>query len=271
MSKLSKSYFITLATTLLILLAIAKSITLAIWWFLPSDGVELEAQENYKPKYQRVDFTNMLIIAKKKVVKKEIEAKSTTSVTSMLLKGLYGKRFEGFAILALKASPQKTSIVSVGEVFSGYTLKEILYNGVKFTKNSKEYMLLMEPIDPKNASKSFITPVKETEAEEMTEFVTRKDIKDYADNPQKIWNSIALVEVKDGARIKGFKVTRLKENSQIAKLGLKIGDIIIRVNNLEMTSYKYALDMYKNIDNISTIAIVVLRNNQEKELVYDIN
>jgi len=270
MLKLSKSYFISLATVLLVLLAFAKAITLAIWWFLPNDGVELEVKESYKPKYQRVDFINMLTVIKKKAVKKEVAVTQTISVTNMLLKGLYGKRYEGFAILALKASPEKTSIISVGEVFSGYTLKEILNNGVKFTKNSKEYVLLINPIDPKKPSKSFVTPVEDGDTAEFTESVSRKDIKDYANNPQKIWNDIALHEVKEGSKIKGFKVTRVQKNTEISRLGLEVGDIIIRVNNIEMTSYKYALDIYKEIDNISTIAIVVLRNNQEKELVYEI-
>lgn len=270
MSKLSKSYFITLTTTLLILLAIAKSITLAIWWFLPSDGIELETQENYKPKYQRVDFTNMLIIAKKQVVKKEIAVTQTISVTNMLLKGLYGKRYEGFAILALKATPEKTSIISVGEVFSGYTLKEILYNGVKFTKNSKEYVLLINPIDPKKVSKSYIESVEET-FDDGVKVVSKKTIKSYAKDPQKIWNDILLTEVKDGDNIKGFKVVRMRINSEISELGLKQDDIIIRVNNLDMTSYKDAIEIYKDIDKLRTIEIVVLRNNQEKELVYGIN
>lgn len=60
MSKLSNSIMLSVFTKLLILLAIAKTLSLALWWFLPADGVELQVQDNYKPKYQRVDFKNML-------------------------------------------------------------------------------------------------------------------------------------------------------------------------------------------------------------------
>jgi hypothetical protein len=52
MINLSNSKMFNLITKLLILLAVAKSISLAIWWFLPSEGVELQVKENYKPKYK---------------------------------------------------------------------------------------------------------------------------------------------------------------------------------------------------------------------------
>ena len=60
MIKLSNSYFLQVLTKLLILLVIAKALSLALLWYLPSDGVELAQKENYQPKYQRVDFKNML-------------------------------------------------------------------------------------------------------------------------------------------------------------------------------------------------------------------
>jgi len=269
MIKLSKSYFVSLATLLLVLLALAKLITLGVMWFLPSDGVDLNTPKNYKPIYQRVDFENMLLIAQPKQIKK-VETKSSISITNMLLKGLYGKGNKGFAIVALKASANKTSIVSVGEVFSGYTLKEILVNGVVFEKDTKDYILLMENEKNTKNTASFIMPV-ETVSENSLKRVSKKDIKDYGSNPQKIWNDIGFMEVKRDSKVYGFKVTRVKANSEIGKLGLLKDDIVIMLNNIEMNSYKHALKLYENIDNIETIQIIVMRNNQEKELVYDIN
>ena len=70
---------------------------------------------------------------------------------------------------------------------------------------------------------------------------------------------------------KGFKVTRVTRGSKIAGLGLLKGDIIIKANNVELKTLKSVTDMYMNIDKIDTMQIVVLRNNQEKELVYEID
>ena len=269
MKKLSNSYMLRVATTLLILLAVAKAISLAVWWLLPSDGVELQIKDNYKPKYQRVDFKNMLDISigtQQKSSNTKSVSSSGISITNMVLKGLYGKGSEGFAIVALKSAPKKTSIISVGEVFSGYTLKTILNSGVIFTKSSKEYVLNM--VHSKISKESVISSVTD---DSKSKDVLRSDIDFYSKNPKEIWKDISIREVKKDGKIEGFKVTKIKKNSKMAKLGLKKGDVIIKVNNVELKSYKDALDIYAKIDKLTTIQVVVIRNNQEQELVYEIN
>ncbi len=270
MIKLSNSYMLNIATRLLILLAVAKAISLVVLWLLPSDGIELQVKDNYKPKYQRVDFKNMLGSSSASVVKEKVDTQTSDgiNITNMALKGLYGKGSKGFAIVALKSSAKNTSIVSVGEVFSGYTLKTILNHGVTFTKANKDYILHMEH---SKITKGSITAVTESSESAELKGVSRTDIDFYAKNPKQIWKDIAIKEVKNGKSIEGFKVTRIKKNSKMAKLGLKKGDVIIRVNNVELTSYKDALDIYAKIDKLQTVQIVVIRNNQEEELVYEIN
>jgi len=268
MKKLSSSYMLRVATLLLILLAVAKAISLAVWWFLPSDGVELQLKDNYKPKYQRVNFKNMLdtdVSTKNNSKTHQNLLNSGSSITNMVLKGLYGKGSEGFAIVALKSSPKKTSIVSVGEVFSGYTLKIILPNGVIFTKFSKEYILNM--LHSKITQESVISSAESSEPKN----VSRADIDFYSKNPKEIWRDISIKEVRKGGKIEGFKVTKIKKNSKMAALGIKKGDIIIKANNIELKSYKDALNLYGKIKDLNAIEIVILRNNQEKEIVYEIN
>lgn len=268
MSKLSNSYMLKLITRLLILLAIAKSISLVIWWFLPSDGVELQTEDNYNPKYQRVDFVTML---ESNTTAKSASGSNTgaytdnVSITNMILKGLYGKDSSGFAIVSLKSSPETTSIVPVGDNFSGYVLKTILGSGVIFTKNNQEYVLEIDNATLSPKLTSAVTDFQEPVG------VSRADIKFYAENPKQIWNDIAISEVKDGNEIKGFKVNQIGEKSKMSELGLQKGDVIVEVNNTRLKSYKDALDIYKNIDKISTMQIVVIRNNIEMELVYEIH
>ena len=48
------------------------------------------------------------------------------------------------------------------------------------------------------------------------------------------------------------------------------GDVIIKANNKELKSYADALDIYKKIGTLQALELVVLRNNQEKEIVYEI-
>ena len=271
MSKLSNSTLLKIFTKLLILLALAKAISLALWWYLPSDGVELHIKENYQPKYQRVDFKNMLesgTIAPLEIKVQKTDTSSSISITNMILKGLYGNETQGYAILSLKSNAKKTTIIELGEKFSGYTLKEILLDSVIFTKGSKEYVLSLEK---HKKGKSSISKVRKSTQNGDSKSVSRSDIMYYSKNPKEIWKDISITEVKEHGKIKGFKVVKIRSNSKFASLGLKRGDLIIRANNVDLKSYRDALNIYKNIGKIETMQIVVMRNNQEVELVYEIN
>jgi len=275
MTKPSNSALLKIVTKLLILLVIAKAISLSALWFLPSDGVEVNKKENYQPKYQKVDFKGMLIQTKTAAQFNEdgtpIGSNNGTavSITNMILKGLYGNDTKGFVIVALKSSPKKTEIVEVGEVYSGFKLKSIKIAHAVFTKASKEFILELQKVKDignyiKKANDQPIVYATDTG-------VSRDDIAYYSKNPKQLWKDIAIKEVKNGKKIEGFKVTRIDPISKMARLGLEKGDVIIKANNVELKSYKDALDIYKNIDKIDVVQLVVIRDNQEKELVYEIH
>jgi len=287
MKKISSSTLLNIFTKLLILVLIAKAIGLALWFYLPSDGEELKINSSYQPKYQRVDFKNMIEKTQKKVVQKEIKkepVKVGISITNMILKGLYGVAEKGFAIVALKSKPKKTTIVEVGEMFEGYKLRYINSDGIVFIKDEKDYILNLLVIK----NKSSITKVKKVrnspnvqraldnkkvqrEDNDEPHGVSRSDIAYFAKNPKQIWREISIKEVKKNGKILGFKIRKIARNSKFAELGLQRGDIIIRANNIKLTSYRDAIKLYREIDKIDTMEIVVLRNNQEKELIYEIN
>ena len=275
MQNLSNTKLLPILVKLFVLLLVAKIIGLLVWWYLPSEGVELNAKKSYQAKYQRVDFKNMLVRAKVVKETKPQEQTSTAafSINSLLLKGLYGSKFSGFAILAKKSSPNMTTIVSTGEVYAGYQLKEIALQEVYFTKGGKDYALAL----PKTSQKSYVKAVRKSQHSvnandtENEKTVTKQDIKYYSSNPSRIWKDIAIAPVKKFGKIVGFKVNRIKRGSKMATLGLHKGDIMIRANNIKLTSFNDAINLYKKIDTIDTIAIVVLRNNEEKEIIYEIH
>ena len=270
MIKISNSILISLFTKLLVLLVIAKVISLVAWWYLPDDGVELNLKNSYQPKYQRVNFNNMI---KAEVIVKEVEKKKpTTSITNMVLKGLYGTKTDAFVIIAMKSAPKKTSIISISEEYKGFTLKSITPDSAIFQKAGKSYILELEKVKKDGA----ITKVKKSKKAssgilESQRDVSRQDIAYYAKNPKQIWKDISIKEVREGKKITGFKVNMIKPNSRFAALGLQKGDVIIKANNIELKSYRDALNIYNNIDKVDTVEIVVIRDNKEKELIYEIN
>lgn len=267
MIKISNSKMLVIFTKLLVLLALAKAISLGLWWYLPSEGVELNVKKSYEPKYQRVDFANMITKpnSKQKNADTNGAVAEGANITNMLLKGLYATDSTGYVIVAMKSDPKKTSIVAIAEVYQGYTLKSIHLTNVIFEKEGQDFVLELE-----KTGKASSMPMMEQSAD-IESVVSREDIASYAKDPKEIWKDISIIEVKDADKIVGFKVTKINPKSKFASLGLMESDLIIKVNNVVLESYKNALEVYENIDNINTIQIVVIRENQEKELVYEIH
>ena len=266
MQKLSNTKIISIVTILLGLVLFAKLIGLALWWYLPSEGVELDTHESYNSRYQRVDFKNMLIRSQTTQVKRT--TKSGYSIDNLILKGLYGSRFHGFAIVARKSAPTRTKIIEVGEVYKGYKLKEIEFQRVIFSKNGKKYILELEK-SKLNKFDSMVQSVNTFNDEPKK--IEKKDINFYTKNPKNLWDEIGLDEQFKAGKLIGFKVTKVKKGSKIEGLGLKKGDLLIRANNLELNSLKNVTNIYKDLLTIDAVNIVLLRDNQEMEINYEIN
>lgn len=270
MIKLSNSSFLPIIAKILILLLIAKTLSLGLLWFLPSDGVELVQKSSYKPKYQRVDFENMIQMpAGSRGSNAKDSSSNAVGITSMVLKGLYGTKSMGYVIVALKSSANKTSIIAIGEEFSGFELRSIAQASATFTKAGKEYTLELEKI----SSAGRVSTVDQTQPVDdgLPKSVSKADIAHYAKSPQDIWKEISIVEVKNGETIEGFRVTKIAKKSKMATLGLREGDVIIKANNIELKSYKDAIDIYNGLEKLEAVQIVVMRENQEVEIVYEIH
>lgn len=68
----------------------------------------------------------------------------------------------------------------------------------------------------------------------------------------------------------GFRVERIVPESILAQMGIVQGDILVSVNNKKLGSYGDALSIYKQIPNMRSIRINVLRNNLSKDMLYEI-
>lgn len=260
MKKISSSYYLAVLTRLLILVVLANLISLAFFWILPQSSQEIEERTDYTTDYMKIDFANMLR------ADGEVATSGVGGIQrgDLILKGLYGGRNRGFVIVAMQSSSQVTAIVGVGEDFNGYKLKTISRDSAVFQKENQEYEILLE-----DAHASALA----TNAGmlEQIKVISKSEIASYIKNPIELAKNISVQEVKVGAVLKGYRITSIAPNSRFDRLGLKQGDIIEKVNNRVLGSYADVMNIYKNIDKLSALQIVVKRDNQEKEFLYEIN
>ncbi len=280
MSLSSNPALLRFIRNILIIILVAKALSLVMLWFFHSEGVNYHANNSKIPEYKRYNANNFIKATKKPDIKQatqptteeeKVLASFGPNISNMVLKGLFRRKDGGMVIIALKSKPNASDVIGIGDVFEGYTLKKVLKNGALFMKNSQTYSLYFseEKQEDRYSSRPNRSAPIEDDADEIKQ-VSKADIFKYAKNPKSIWKDIGIVEVKEKGKIKGFKVTRIKANTPFARLGLRKNDLIIKANNKTLTSYKDAIAIYKGIDKLEALELVVIRNNKETEINYEI-
>lgn len=265
----SSSKYFAIFINLLLLFIAAKFLSLMALFFLPQNALNTASKASLHMPYVHIDFKNMLQAEKRISPMRQANRETALNMNSFILKGLYGNSHYGYAIIAPKANPKQTTILSVGENYKGYTLKGIFLNYALFVKGSKEYKLsLKTALLPDNGMQ------KQTHSssgmQEKTR-VSRADINAYKKNPQKLWKEISIQELGKNGSFRGFKVTRVRKGSKLAALGLQAGDVIIKANNVVLKSYNDIINIFQNLEKLENLSLVVKRGNTQKEIIYEIN
>lgn len=274
--------------TLSILALIAYGLNLALYFYLPKSKVSSVMNEENSLEYERFNLKEAMTTKKiksapktKKVQKKKNEYQLLSNIKLIAIYDLGNG--DGVITITSKGKSDST-ILGIGEEFKGYTLKSVHRDYAVFTKNNKEYRVAMDLKD--DTSTKFTTTVQKPQPQTKEEIrqeideniqindesikVNRTYMNSYINDFNKIWKDISITEHKVNGKINGFKVNRLKKASAFEKLGLKKGDIIKSVNNIELKSYNAAFNLYNKIDKTKSINMIILRKNQEVEINYEI-
>ena len=233
MNPASRELLMALLTRLGILFLAAKATALALLWFLPGEGIDMTQTASVQPAYHRYALDTMLASAHRTEGPAAALLPSSSDVTGLILKGLYGKETQGYAIVALKSEPGATEVLSVGEAFRGYTLRSVHPQSAVFEYNGNEYRVAIEDAELPALERAAAAPEEELEA--LPKQISREQVNSYTKNMDLIWREIGIREVRKGKKIEGFMVTRIKPGTPFAKLGLKKNDIIIKANNKTST------------------------------------
>jgi len=268
--------------TLIIVLGLMLLVKLG--WFvvemtlLGARGVNYTESSGAKALYYRTRF------ATQKLEKKQIKIpKVLNDIGSFKLLAIYHSPEQ---VVITVSKDGKSYVLVKGDKIDGYVLSDATAKEAIFLRDGKSYRIkLIESSKGKKGSSSVKyfndeekkVPEKQNNAageisqDESVTIVDRSLLKHYQKNINDIWKNIGISDVKEGDRIKGFKVNFIKRGSDFAKLGLRRGDVIKSINGQEITDYKSAFDSYKNIDIMDGLTLTIQRGNEEMELEYEIN
>ena len=98
----------------------------------------------------------------------------------------------------------------------------------------------------------------------------RREVDGVLQDFSKLLTQIRLVPHFSNGKPDGFKVFNIRPNSLFMKLGMVNGDIIKRVNGLEISGPEQALQMFQQLKDENRITLVIERFRKNLTLQYDI-
>ncbi len=280
MKHLFKSQTFKKLFNILILLLLVKLLWFAveiIW--LSSAGIGHKDEVSNKSLYYRVKLTPNEAPAPSK----KKPTKIAGSISDITLLAIYNS--EETTVITIEYK-RKSKVLARGDEINGFVLEGAGSNFATFSKDTKTYRVDLLKSKRGTSSGSSIKPVSKTAPSpsktpakvegEVTDagdhkIVDRSLLDHYAKNMDDIYKNIGITEVKEGGKIKGFRITFVRRGSPFSKLGIKRGDVIKSINGQEITSYNAAFETYKNIGNIENLTMVIKRGKEEMELEYEIN
>jgi len=244
-----------------IIFALAKGAWIGVLFYLqknPVDKIEVQS----KSFYDKYRLSKAFGIAQVVQSAAQIKQAEVLKLDNIELQGVFASKELSFVTIK---DANIVEIIEKNANYKGFVLKEVNPFGAIFEKDGLRYELLLD----KEKMPQTIKPTQ-IMGDDVVRFVPRKEVKSYTGNIQNIWKQIGIKEIVEKGKLQGFRVTRVEPGSVFEKLGLAKEDIIIGANNKIFVTYSEVLEFYKNMDKIDSIKLIFKRDNQQKELEYEI-
>lgn len=100
--------------------------------------------------------------------------------------------------------------------------------------------------------------------------IDRRELEQTVANINEVFTQARAVPFFQDGKTVGFRVFAIKPGSVFEKIGLQNGDVINRVNGVELTDPTKAISLFTELQNEGHIAVDLQRNKQAKNFSYEI-
>lgn len=207
----------------------------------------------------------------------ELKNQRTTSPEDLILIGTaIGDKNLSYAIFENKslADSQKQEIFPLGgHVYDYGTLTSIEKEWVELTQGAVRYKIyLIEPqikeIQTGNSAASHSSFAKKITEKQY--LLNQQKVQQALNNPEQILTEARLLPNIEDGKQNGFKVLEVKPGGIYEGLGLRNGDILLRVNDLEISNPEVAMQAMYALKGMSTVSLDIIRNGERTTMSYQI-
>jgi len=190
------------------------------------------------------------------------------------------ERERAFAIIE-DQSTHVQGLYREGEmVAAGVTLAQVGWNQIILDHNGRRETLTLPTDAPAALTQPVVTAATPAPRQDQdgirqvaqdTFQLDRREVDHAMENLNDLFTQVRAVPYADGnGATQGFRLFSIKPQSLIERLGLKNGDIVQRVNGVEISDPGTAFSLLQDLQGRSQVRVDVLRNRQPVTLSYEI-
>jgi general secretion pathway protein C len=200
----------------------------------------------------------------------------TAPAELMLLGTAVGSFRETFALVR-HTTKQEERVFRLGDmVFDAGRLAEVGKERAFIVINNKKVELLTPMTPPANPPPAQTTPgsapgmtaVANTGAGSYV--IDQRALTAALDNPAQAMSDARLLPSQKDGKVEGFRASEVKPNGVFSMIGIKNGDVLLRLNDFPMDSPDKALQSFIALKGQSRLKLDIIRDGQPQTFNYDI-
>lgn len=183
---------------------------------------------------------------------------------------------ESVAIIAINQESKQYNTGAKLPIAAGVFLREIDVDRIILDNNGSLEELLLFGKDMVQQRKNAVEPTDEPTGvidksgnSGVTEMMGRYR-QQIQQNPGSINQLIRFSAHTEGGKLAGFKIGAAGNRQDFERLGLEDGDVVTHVNGVELSDYRKALNLYKEVGDLSEIRVQIMRQGQPAELIFNL-
>ena len=114
------------------------------------------------------------------------------------------------------------------------------------------------------------TPTGITRIDDFNYKVERDAIEGWFENPACMMRQARIVPYFKDDKPAGFKLFAIRPNTLYSKLGLRNGDVVLKLNGIELNNPESALNAYQGLKDAQTVTMDIVRRGKPKTLKFEI-
>ena len=168
----------------------------------------------------------------------------------------------GAKSMALLKVSNKVLVLKEGETKRGIKLKKVYRDRVDLLVNGQETTLRLKKIKTASVTK----PKTGGNISSGVVVIPKKEVEKVTKDPGIMFSQIRLVPYIKNGKTEGFLFEWVKPGSILHKAGIRRGDVIVSINNMNIRSGEDAFKILQVLRNEPSLKVVVLRGGKRKEI-----